>query len=200
MYADRVFETSSSTGTGALTLDGAVTGYRSFLSAFGADGVCYYCIASEGEWEIGSGSISAGGVLTRTTVHSSSNGGGSVDFSPGTKNVYSVLPSIALAGIMRNGSGPVFKSGGDSTTTGFQVANGTDLASLFNFGFKTTEANRNAGTSGAGAGVYKSYVVEQGTGSDKIRLAESTVNYAIGYCGYCGYCSYCSYCSYCTYC
>lgn len=200
MYADRVFETTTSTGTGALTLAGAKPGYRTFLAAFGAGGACYYCIAAaSGEWEVGSGSISGGGVLTRSSVHSSSTGS-LVNFGSGEKNVFCAIPSIALAGVLRDGSGPVFKSGGDASATGFQVANGTDLASLFNFGFKTAEANRNAGASGSGGGVYKAYSVEQGSGADKIRLVETTVSYAVGYCGYCSYCSYCSYCNYCTYC
>lgn len=200
MYADRVLETATSTGTGSFTLAGAQTGYRRFLDAFAAGASCYYCIVGGTDWEVGAGTINTGSILSRTTVHSSSNAGSLVNFSAGQKQVFCVIPSIAMAGVLRNGSGALFKSGGDSTTTGFQVANGTDLASLFNFGFKTAEANRNAGSSGSGGGTYKTYTVEQGTGSDKVRLAESTVSYAIGYCSYCGYCTYCSYCSYCTYC
>lgn len=198
MYADRVLETTTSTGTGTLTLAGAKTGYRTFLAAFGNGGACYYCVtAASGEWEVGAGSIATGGILTRTTVHSSSTGS-LINFPAGEKTVFCVIPSVAMAGVLRNGSGAQFKSGGTSTTTNFQIANGTDLASLFNFGFKTAEANRNAGTSGSGGGTYKSYTVEQGSGADKVRLAETTVSYAIGYCSYCGYCTYCSYCSYCN--
>lgn len=198
MYADRVYETSTTTGTGTLTLSGAVTGYRTFLAAFGNGGACYYCISAGADWEIGAGSIATGGLLTRTTVYSSSNSNALVSFAAGTKNVYCLIPSIAMAGVLRDGSGnALFKSGGTSTTTAFQISDGTDLASLFNFGFNTAEANRNAGTSGSGGGTYKSYTIEQGSGTDKVRLAETTVSFAVGYCSYCSYCTYCSYCSYC---
>lgn len=203
MYASRVYETTTSTGTGALTLAGAQPGYQTFLSAFGNGGACYYVIAGGTSWEVGSGSIATGGILTRTTVHSSSNANALVNFAAGSKNVFCAVPSIALAGVLSNGAGALFKSGGDATTTNFQVTNGTDLASLFNFGFKTAEANRNAGATGSGSGVYKTYSIEQGSGADKVRLVETTVSFAFSYCTYCTYCTYCSYCdacSYCTYC
>ena len=199
MYADRVFETTTTTGTGTLTLAGAQVGYRTFSSAIGNGNSCYYCITGGAEWEVGTGTVGAG-TLARTTVYASSNANALVNFSAGTKNVYCVIPSVALAGLLTSGTSVIFQSGGNATTTNFQISNGTDLASLFNFGFKTAEANRNAGSTGAGIGTYKTYSVEQGSGTDKVRLAETTVNYAIGYCSYCSYCSYCTYCSYCSYC
>lgn len=92
---DRVRETTATTGTGTVTLAGAVSGYQSF-SAIGNGNVTYYCIAGQGtnEWEVGIGTYtSAGTTLSRTTVLSSSNGGSLVPFSAGTKDVFVTQPA-----------------------------------------------------------------------------------------------------------
>lgn len=88
--ADRVRETSTTTGTGALTLAGAVTGYRAFSSVCSTNDTCFYVIAhqSANEWECGLGTYSAANTLTRTTVHSSTNSNAAVSFSAGTKDVF----------------------------------------------------------------------------------------------------------------
>ena len=87
---DRVQETTTTTGTGTLTLGGAVTGYQSF-SAIGNGNTTYYTIYGSGstEWEVGIGTYTASGTtLSRTTVLASSNGGSLVNFSAGTKDVF----------------------------------------------------------------------------------------------------------------
>jgi hypothetical protein len=88
--ADRVKETSTSTGTGNFTLAGAATGFRAFSSVCLAGDTVFYVIDSDSgsEWETGLGTYSATDTLTRTTVHASSNSGSAVNFSAGTKNVY----------------------------------------------------------------------------------------------------------------
>lgn len=86
---DRVKETTTTTGTGAVTLAGAVSGFRAF-SAIAANGdTVYYAIVhqSAAEWETGLGTWNTGGTLTRTFVIESSNAGALVNFSAGTKNV-----------------------------------------------------------------------------------------------------------------
>jgi hypothetical protein len=93
---DRVLETCTSPGTGAVTLLGAVTGYQTFSSAIGNANTCYYTIAdqSSSNWEVGIGTYTtSGNTLTRTTVLSSSNGGSTVNFSVGTQNVFVTYPS-----------------------------------------------------------------------------------------------------------
>lgn len=90
VWADRVAETSTTTGTGAFTLSGAVDRYRTFGSVMSTSDTCYYAIegaASTGEWETGLGTYSGANTLTRTTVLASSNGGAAVNFSAGTKVV-----------------------------------------------------------------------------------------------------------------
>ena len=93
---DRVLETCSAPGTGAVTLLGAVTGYQTFSSAIGNANTCYYTIADQNgaNWEVGIGTYAtSGNTLTRTTVLSSSNAGSTVNFATGTQNVFVTYPS-----------------------------------------------------------------------------------------------------------
>ena len=93
---DRVKETSTSTGTGTFTLAGAQTGFDTFALGIGGSNTTYYAIFNQGttEWEVGLGTLDAGGtVLTRTTVITSSNSDSVVTFTGGTKDVFCTLPA-----------------------------------------------------------------------------------------------------------
>ena len=95
VLADRVRETTTTAGTGTVTLAGAVTGYQSF-SVVGNGNTTYYTIAGQGtsEWEVGIGTYtSSGTTLARTTVLASSNSGSLVNFSAGTKDVWVDYPA-----------------------------------------------------------------------------------------------------------
>lgn len=95
VLADRVKETTTTTGTGTVTLDGASTGYQSF-AIIGNGNTTYYTIAGQGtaEWEVGIGTYtSSGTTLARTTVLSSSNSNNLVNFSSGTKDVFVTYPA-----------------------------------------------------------------------------------------------------------
>ena len=95
VLADRVRETTTTVGTGTVTLAGAVTGYQSF-SVVGNGNTTYYTIAGQGttEWEVGIGTYtSSGTTLARTTVLDSSNSGSLVSFSAGTKDVWVDYPA-----------------------------------------------------------------------------------------------------------
>jgi hypothetical protein len=95
VLADRVKETTTTTGTGTVTLLGASTGFQSF-AAVGNGNVTYYTIAGQGtsEWEVGIGTYtSSGTTLSRTTVLASSNSGSLVSFSAGTKDVFVTYPA-----------------------------------------------------------------------------------------------------------
>lgn len=96
VLADRVKETTTTTGQGTVTLAGAATGFQSF-SAIGNGNTTYYCIAGQGtnEWEVGIGTYtSAGTTLSRDTVLSSSAGAPTkTTFSAGTKDVFVTYPS-----------------------------------------------------------------------------------------------------------
>jgi len=90
VLADRVRETTDSTGTGTITLGGAVTGFQSF-SVIGNNNTTYYTIAGTTQWEVGLGTY-YGGTLTRDTVLSSSTGS-KIDFSAGSKDVFVTYPA-----------------------------------------------------------------------------------------------------------
>jgi len=90
---DRVQETSTTTGTGTITLAGAVTGFQSF-SVIGNANTTYYAIVGGTEWEVGLGTYTLSGtLLSRDTILESSNGGTAVNFSAGTKNVFVTYPA-----------------------------------------------------------------------------------------------------------
>jgi hypothetical protein len=95
VLADRVQETTTTTGTGTVTLAGAVTGYQSF-AVIGNGNTTFYTIADQGgaNWEVGIGTYtSSGTTLARNTVLASSNSGSLVSFTAGTKTVFVTYPS-----------------------------------------------------------------------------------------------------------
>lgn len=92
-YADLVQETTTTTGTGDLTLAGAVVGFRTFVSAVTVGQRVPYAIAEGTNWEIGNGTLSASTTLQRTTILASSNAGSALNLAAGTKQVRLVAPA-----------------------------------------------------------------------------------------------------------
>jgi hypothetical protein len=93
VLADRVLETSTTSGSGTITLAGAKPGYQSF-SVVGNGNTTYYTIAGVTEWEVGIGTYTASGTtLSRDTVLASSAGGAKVTFSAGIKDVFVDYPA-----------------------------------------------------------------------------------------------------------
>jgi hypothetical protein len=92
--ADRVRDTTTTTGTGTITLSGtSPTGYQTF-SAVGNGNTTYYTINAGAQWEVGIGTyLGAGPTLSRDTVLASSNSGSLVSFSAGTKDVFCDYPA-----------------------------------------------------------------------------------------------------------
>lgn len=90
MFADRVKETTTTTGTGDITLAGAASQFQSFNSAFGTQKPFYYAIVGQSgtEWEVGVGYLSGSTTLVRQRVTASSNSNALVNFSSGTKDVF----------------------------------------------------------------------------------------------------------------
>ena len=120
VLADRVKETTTTTGTGTLTLLGASTGFQSF-SAIGNTNTTYYTIAAQTgtEWEVGIGTYSTSGTtLARTTVISSSNAGALVNFTAGTKDVFVTYPAEFTANAVGGGIGAVLLNADTATVSG----------------------------------------------------------------------------------
>lgn len=90
---DRVQETTTTTGTGTVTLAGAVSGFQSF-AVVGNGNTVYYCITSGTAWEVGLGTYTASGTtLARTTILSNSSGNTSPISLTSPSNVFCTYPS-----------------------------------------------------------------------------------------------------------
>jgi hypothetical protein len=97
-FRDRVKDTSTTTGTGDITLSGiAPTGYQTFANAFGLNNAFLYCIVdnTSGLWETGTGWLSASTTMVRdSNVFDGSSGPGTaVSFTAGTKDVFCTVAS-----------------------------------------------------------------------------------------------------------
>jgi len=109
VIANRVKETTTTVGTGTVTLLGASTGFQSF-AVIGNANTTYYTIAGQtsNEWEVGIGTYTASGTtLARTTVlaNSSATQPSALSFSAGTKDVFVTYPAELAA--FANGNGVV---------------------------------------------------------------------------------------------
>jgi len=99
-FKDRVRDTTTTTGTGTINLDGSPpTGFRAF-TAFTTGDTLTYCIDGGSEWEVGIGTYTDAtpDTLSRTTIIASSNAGSAVNFSAGTKQVFATVSSRGFAG------------------------------------------------------------------------------------------------------
>jgi len=104
--ADRIRDTTTSAGTGSITVSGTPpTGYLTFSSVLSAGDTFYYTIQGQAtsEWEVGIGTYSSANVFARTTILSSSNSNTIVTFSAGTKDVFITL--AASRSLQLNSSG-----------------------------------------------------------------------------------------------
>ena len=97
---DRVKETSTTTGTGTFTLNGAASGFQSFTDALTDGDTTWYGIEDGTNWETGLGTWDeTAGTLARTTVYDSSNSGNAVNWGAGDKNVFITQPASRAATI-----------------------------------------------------------------------------------------------------
>jgi|LULP01.1.fsa_nt_gb cytoskeletal protein CcmA (bactofilin family) len=120
---DRVKETTTTTGTGTLTLGGAVTGFETFAAGIGNSNTTYYAVTLPGtaEFEVGLGTLSSdSSTIARTTIISSSNSDSAVNFSAGTKTIFCTIPA----------SKSVFLDASGNATLGADLSVGDDLTIL----------------------------------------------------------------------
>jgi hypothetical protein len=129
---DRVKETTTTTGTGAVSLAGAVTGFETFAAGVGNSNTTYYAIVHQtaNEFEVGLGTLDGDSSdLTRTTVISSSNSDSAVSFAAGTKDVFCTLPASKLIFEDANNDATV---GRNLTVTGDLTVSGDDITMATN--------------------------------------------------------------------
>lgn len=137
---DRVKETTTTAGTGTVTLLGAAPGFQSFAS-IGDANTTYYTIAGQttSEWEVGIGTYtSSGTTLARTTVLSNSSGTepSALSFSAGTKDVFVTYPSGKSVNLDASGNATAL-----GTPASFVGTNITGTATAFTASNVTTNAN-----------------------------------------------------------
>ena len=152
VLADRVKETTTSTGTTAITLAGAATGYQTFLLAIGNANTTYYTIADQtgANWEVGIGTYTTiGNTLSRDTVLASSNAGALVVFLTGTKDVFVTYP--AERALYTGGPLGTPSSGTLTNATGYTYAN-----------LSGTVPTWNQNTTGTAAGLSATLAIASG--------------------------------------
>lgn len=141
--ADRVRDTTTTTGTGALTVSGtAPTGYRTFSAVCSTSDTLWYAIQHQtaAEWEVGLGTYSSANTITRTTVLSSSNAGSAVSFSAGTKDIFITFPAAMFSGAV---IGAAYGGTGASNLNGFVLAGTTNTVTV---GYTVTPASISTGS------------------------------------------------------
>lgn len=173
IVADRVQETSTTTGVGAFTLLGATTGYRA-ASTVCANGSTFTYYAEDidvsgrpiGDWETGLGTWGTGNILTRTTIYASSNANAAVNWAAGTRRIGLSLVSQASLGPTTIGGSVTTNATGYGTLASFKYTNGFSNP-YFNFNIE-------------GDGQL-SMVIGPSTSMYYIKLGASTIaNYSTG--------------------
>jgi len=145
VLADRVQETTATTGTGTITLAGAVSGFQSF-AAIGNGNTTYYTITSGSAWEVGIGTYtSSGTTLARTTILSSSAAGAAITLA-GTSTVFATYPAERSVNLNTVGSLAI---GGTAISTPAWTTSGVGLIQA-----ATTYTDNSTAASGTVANAY----------------------------------------------
>lgn len=179
VLADRVKESTTTTGTGTVNLAGAETGFQTFVAGIGNSNTTYYTIVdgNTGDFEVGIGTVTDASpdTLSRDTILQSSNSDSAVNFGSGTKSVFCTLP--ADKAVFEDASGNISIPG---TIDGRDVAadGATADAALPKAGGTMTGALTTGSAitlNGAQAGGYPSLNFESGSGSvSYINMGTST--------------------------
>jgi hypothetical protein len=133
---DRVKESSTSSGTGSITLGGAFPGYQTFNAAIATGSTVYYTIhnltaGSDTEWEVGVGTFTSPATLARNTVLSSSNSGSLVPFTAGASGLEVFVTQPAEQALYTNqATGIVESSGNGANTIAFTNINASNIVTV----------------------------------------------------------------------
>lgn len=92
-FGGRALESTTTTGTGNITLLGAQANYNAMATEYKLNERFPYTIQGQAggvptEWESGLGYLSASNTFVREIVHHSSNANAAVNFSAGTKDIF----------------------------------------------------------------------------------------------------------------
>ena len=126
-FADLVREACRDSGSGALTLAGALPGHRAFGDVVPATAPFAYVIAGVSrpeQWEVGVGQLAVDGRLQRDQIRASSAGGAKVDFGSGLKNVVLTVDAAWFAAADADGGGGEYPPHGHAVAdvAGLQAA------------------------------------------------------------------------------
>ena len=155
VVADRIKETTSTTGTGTYTLGGASTGFEAF-SVIGNGNTTYYCCTDGTDFEVGIGTYTLSGTtLARTTILQSSNSDSAINWGSGTRDIFVTQP--AEKAVYRDASGYIDAFDGRNLTN----LNASNVSS-------GTLSEDRLPSGGAGADTYGS--TANGTKIDTITL------------------------------
>lgn len=99
-FADFVKETTSQTGTGTYQLNGAASGFRTFVAGVGSGAETFYAVTDGASWEVNRGTVTAGSpdTLSRDALLASATGS-AISWSSGSKDVYLVNPADWIGGV-----------------------------------------------------------------------------------------------------
>ena len=128
VVADRVQETTLTTGTSDYALFGAVTGFQSFGAVMANGDTTYYAVTDGTNWEVGIGTYSTTGpTMARTTILSSNNSGNIVNWPAGTKEIFLSYPASKSSYLDASGAllvaDKIVHTGNTDTTVRFPAAN-----------------------------------------------------------------------------
>jgi len=188
VFKDRVKETTTTSGTGTITLAGAVSGFQTF-SVIGDGNTTYYTIVSGTDWEVGIGTYTLSGTtLSRDTILESSNAGSAISLT-GTSTVFCTY--AAEKSVYRNSndqinvtaSGLIFS---DSTVQTTAAAVSGDNVSIFvnDAGYLTNTSSDFTYVSGVavyGSGHTLQTVTDNGNNTTNSILTSGNVTATTGY-------------------
>lgn len=119
IFADGIKETTSTTGTGNYTLDGAAQAFFAFSTVMSTGDTCTVYVTDGIDREVGEYTYNSSGELERTTILASTNSNNAVNWGTGTKSIaltHSVqdmkdltmtpyIPASAMYSATTNGAG-----------------------------------------------------------------------------------------------
>jgi len=129
-FYDRVVESSTTPGTGPITMLGPVAGFQSFASVFAISAYNLpYLITDGTNWEVGLGTLASAEVLDRTTVYSSSNSNALVNFTSAVKTVSIQIQAFLLNQLdaIANGNGVIGTSDTDTILFNSRIINANSV-------------------------------------------------------------------------